>query len=140
MSAGFAITAAAVLATTFSTDRAPMGKTTAEDAVVLTTALQHFIAEKGMMFGAEREKNAIVLILEKQSMGPSPIYLSAAQVQSEVPKSEWDVPTEAAENLRRRNAVRASLSDLKFGKGIQFHDVKKPETDEDGLDLLVLRG
>lgn len=97
---------------------------TEEDAKAITAAIEHFSGQKLIWALGNRESKKAILV-HKESSGPSPIYLSDTQLQSDLREEKWEVPAEASESLRQRNIKAAPLGGLKFGKAVIVADIEK---------------
>jgi hypothetical protein len=99
-------------------------KSATDDATIITTVLKHF-SEQKMVWAFNGRETKTTIAIHKESQGPSKIYLSDAQLKSDLSQEKWEIPNELSENLRQRNEKVASLADLKFGKAVLVADFEK---------------
>lgn len=99
-------------------------KATAEDAAVVSAAVQHFGSEKDAPSFAGREGKTSVLV-HTESAGPAALYLSDDQIRADTAGEKWEVPTELRESLRKRNAAKVPLAGLTLGRGVVAADLDK---------------
>jgi hypothetical protein len=98
-------------------------KSAVDDAAAITMALRHFSEQKVLWAFTGRESRKSILI-NRESAGPSPLYLSDAQLRADLANEKWSVPKDLAEGLRQRNAKTVLLDDLKFGSAVLVGDFK----------------
>jgi hypothetical protein len=108
-------------------------KATEDDAKTITAAIEHFSEQKVVFAFTGRESKKVILI-HKDSSGPGGIYLSDDQLRSDLNQEKWEIPGEIREQLRRRNAKKVPLSNLKFGKGVLVADLEKMPPDLDAKE------
>ena len=92
-----------------------------DDATVLATAVRHFATQKIEAAFNGRESRTVILI--HQEFIGSRLDPSADQLRQDTKREGWEVPAEAGESLRQRNATTAPVRGLRFGGGLLVADL-----------------